>query len=66
MGITLGDLRNNTIVLQFQVADVKHFFNYLEENGGSIIFGPSYDQKDNFSPINYDKMNDIRAISSRR
>jgi uncharacterized glyoxalase superfamily protein PhnB len=48
MGVTPGDRRNNTVVLQFQVADVKRFFAYLGEQGAGITFGPSYDERDKF------------------
>jgi predicted enzyme related to lactoylglutathione lyase len=48
VGVTPGDRRRNTVVLQFQVADVPRFFSYLEEKGGDITFGPSFDAKDGF------------------
>ena len=48
MGVTLGDRKNNSVVLQFQVEDVKLFFDYLQEHGGNIAFGPSFDEKDKF------------------
>jgi predicted enzyme related to lactoylglutathione lyase len=48
MGITPGDRKNNTVVLQFQVPDVKDFFQYLQEHDGVITFGPSFDEKGQF------------------
>ncbi|KAA3656005.1 MAG: hypothetical protein DWQ04_32375 [Chloroflexi bacterium] len=48
MGITPQDRSNNTVVLQFEVSDVKIFFAYLQEKGGSVTFGPSFDEKGGF------------------
>ena len=48
MGITPGDRKNNTVVLQFQVQDVKYFFQYLQKYEGIITFGPSFDEKGQF------------------
>ena len=48
MSVTPGDRKNNTVVLQFQVEDVPRFFEYLQEHGGKISFGPSFDKKDHF------------------
>jgi predicted enzyme related to lactoylglutathione lyase len=48
MGVKPGDRKNNTIVLQLQVADVKSFFEHLSEHGGVITFGPSLDKNDGF------------------
>ena len=48
MGVTPTNRSSNTVVLQFEVADVKAFFAYLQEKGGSITFGPSFDEKGGF------------------
>lgn len=48
MGVQPGERRHNTVVLQFQVPDVPAFFAYLQEKGGDITFGPSFDEKDGF------------------
>ena len=48
MGVNPNDRKNNTVVLQFQVADVKGFLEHVGDNGGKITFGPSLDKKDNF------------------
>ena len=48
MAVTPTDRRNNSVVLQFEVADVKGFFAYLQEKGGTITFGPSFDTKNKF------------------
>ncbi|MFC2171037.1 VOC family protein [Acidobacteriota bacterium] len=48
MGCTPGDRKNNTVLLQFQVSNVQRFFEYLQEQGGDIAFGPSFDEKDRF------------------
>ena len=48
MSVVPRDRKNNSIVLQFEVADVKKFFAHLQEHGGDIAFGPSFDQKNSF------------------
>jgi len=48
MGIIPQDRSNNSVVLQFEVSDVKIFFAYLQEKGGSVTFGPSFDEKGGF------------------
>ena len=48
MGVNSNDRKNNTVVLQFQVADVKGFLEHVGDNGGKITLGPSLDKKDNF------------------
>ena len=48
VGVQPGGRRNNTIVLQFQVADVERFFAYLKAQGAEIAFGPSFDEKGQF------------------
>ena len=48
MGVSPNDRKSNTVVLQFQVADVKGFLEHVGDNGGKITFGPSLDKKDNF------------------
>ncbi|MBD3161999.1 MAG: hypothetical protein GF346_06880 [Candidatus Eisenbacteria bacterium] len=48
MGVAPEDRSKNTVILQFQVDDVKEFFVHLERNGGVVTFGPSFDKKDEF------------------
>lgn len=48
MGVTPNDRKNNTVLLQFQVADVKEFFSYLQKHNSTITLGPSLDEKDKF------------------
>jgi uncharacterized glyoxalase superfamily protein PhnB len=48
MGVTPENRQNNSVVLQFEVADVKRFFEHLVEQGGKVAFGPSFDEKDKF------------------
>ena len=48
MGVNPNDRKNNTVVLQFQVADVKGFLEHVGDNGGKITSGPSLDKKDDF------------------
>ena len=48
MGVNPNDRKNNTVVLQFQVADVQSFLEYISKKGGTITFGPSLDKKDGF------------------
>jgi len=48
MDVVPIDRSKNTVVLQFEVDDVKEFFAHLENNGASITNGPSFDKKDNF------------------
>lgn len=42
------DRSSNTVILQFEVDDVKELFTHLEQTGASVTFGPSYDKKDEF------------------
>ena len=48
MGVVPGERRHNTVVLQFQVPDIKEFFEHLNVNGGAVTFGPSFDENDGF------------------
>jgi len=48
MGINPNDRKNNTVVLQLQVADVQSFLEHISKNDGTIAFGPSLDKKDGF------------------
>ncbi len=45
MGVTPGDRKNNTVVLQFQVPDAKDFFQHLKKQNAISTFGPSFDEK---------------------
>jgi predicted enzyme related to lactoylglutathione lyase len=48
MGVNPIDRKSNTVVLQFQVADVQGFLENVREKGGDITFGPSLDKKEGF------------------
>lgn len=48
MGVTPGDRRGNTVVLQFEVDDVREFFALLKQAGASITNGPSFDADGEF------------------
>lgn len=48
MGCEPKERKDNTVLMQFEVPDVKAFFEHLEANGASIPFGPSYDKKGEF------------------
>jgi len=48
MGVEPGESARNTVVLQFEVEDVKVFFAHLEQHGAMITGGPSFDPKDEF------------------
>ena len=38
----------NTVILQIATNDLKILFNKIKNNGGSILFGPSYDKGDKY------------------
>ena len=48
MGVEPTDRSTNTVVLQFEVDDVPEFFAHLEQAGGTVTFGPSFDKNDKF------------------
>jgi predicted enzyme related to lactoylglutathione lyase len=48
MGVQPGDRKNNTVVLQVEVDDIKAFFEHLELKGGAVTFGPSFDKRGGF------------------
>lgn len=48
MDVKPGDRRQNTVLLQVEVADVAKFLTYLKEKGGAVTFGPSFDKDDGF------------------
>ena len=48
MGVVPIDRSCNTVILQFEVADTKQFFEHVEQNAGAIRFGPSFNEKDGF------------------
>lgn len=48
MGVKIRERASNTVVLQFDVPDVKAFFEHIETNGGTKVFGPSFDEKGQF------------------
>ena len=48
MEVDVKDRSNNSVLLQFQVPDVKVFLSRVSELGGSTIFGPSYEENEKF------------------
>ena len=38
----------NTVILQIATNDLKKLFKKIKSNGGSILFGPSYDEGDKY------------------
>ncbi len=48
MGVTPGDRRHNTVVLQIDVPNVQAFFDHITANSGTPTFGPSFDEKGQF------------------
>ena len=48
MEVEPTDRSLNTVVLQFEVDDLKEFFAHLEQVGGAITFGPSFDKNGEF------------------
>jgi predicted enzyme related to lactoylglutathione lyase len=48
MGVKPLDRAVNTVVLQFEVDDLKEFFSGLKAAGGVVTFGPNFDKKDEF------------------
>lgn len=48
VGVTPENRRNNTFVMQIAVEDVKAFFEYIKENGGTVTFGPHFEKGSDF------------------
>ncbi len=48
MGVTGDACDNATVILQFEVDDVGSFFSHLEQMGGSVTGGPSFNQDGGF------------------
>ncbi|MFP6574016.1 MAG: VOC family protein [Pirellulaceae bacterium] len=48
MGVVPVDRSKNTVILQFEVDDLAEFFAHLEQVGGAITFGPSFDKNGEF------------------
>ena len=48
MGVTPGDRKSNTVLLQLQVHDVRAFFEQIRARGATTTFGPSHDVRDDF------------------
>ena len=48
MQIELADRSKNSVVLQFEVDEVKAFLKYISEEGGSITGEASFNPKDKF------------------
>ena len=48
MGVTPVDRSKNTVIIQFEVEDIREFFDHLTKNSSTITFGPSFDKKGNF------------------
>lgn len=48
MGVVPQERKHNTVVLQFEVSDVKAFLEHLTAHGAKTTFGPSHSEKDDF------------------
>ncbi len=48
MGVEAGDRGRNTVVLQFEVADLRGFFGRLEQAGGRITGPATFNAADGF------------------
>ena len=48
LGVTPTDPRCNTVILQFEVDDVREFCASIEAAGGTITGAPSFNKKDGF------------------
>ena len=48
MELEPADRSKNTVVLQFEVDDLKAFFERVSKGGGSVTGGPSFNQQDGF------------------
>lgn len=48
VGVTPHERRSNTVVLQFEVDDVRAFFRHVEEKGGKVLEGPTRNEADGF------------------
>ena len=48
MGVEPTDRANNNVILQMGTPDVKALLCRVQENGGVILFGPSFDQGGGF------------------
>ena len=48
MNVTIRQRSSNTVLLQFDVPDVKEFFEHIKTNGGTAVFGPSFDEVGKF------------------
>lgn len=40
--------RNNSAIMQLSVSDIKATFKQIEEQGGSILFGPTFEERNKF------------------
>lgn len=48
MGVAPVDRANNSVILQFEVDDLRALFTQLEQSGASITGGPTFSEKDGF------------------
>jgi predicted enzyme related to lactoylglutathione lyase len=48
MGVTPTDRRCNTVILQFEVDELRGFFASVEAAGGTITDGPTFNERDEF------------------
>jgi len=58
MGVTRLDRSQNSVVLQFEVDDVKWFCEDVASRGGSVSFGPDHNEREGFW---YAGINDIEG-----
>lgn len=50
--------RNNAAIMQLAVSDIQAFLNRIAEHGGTLIFGPSFEESEGFY---YGAVNDIEG-----
>jgi predicted enzyme related to lactoylglutathione lyase len=45
MGVIPSQPRNNSLIVQLSLSNIKEAFQRIMDNGGTILFGPSLDEK---------------------
>ena len=58
MDMTPPKPRNNAAIMQLVVSDIQAFFKRLEAHGGTLVFGPSFEESEGFY---YGAVNDIEG-----
>jgi len=58
MGVIPSEPRNNSLIIQLSLSNINEAFERIKNNGGKILFGPSFDKKWGFY---YGGFNDIEG-----